>query len=229
MSNILYVNGDSHTAAAEAVNTYAFAADDIKYQHLGNQPHPDNLKVSYGNMLARLLDFELVTDAESACSNDRILRTTREYLKNNRPGLIVIGWTNWERSEFEYEGNYYQFTANTPRIVWPEQVKHEHLKWVLTHNSKQSSDRYHEAIYELHLDIMDMGIPHIFFNCFHPFYKTEPKEWDNCYISPYGHHRTFVQWAQDKEFPTVGAGYHFGPEAHAKWAKVLVDHLLLSK
>ena len=28
---ILYVNGDSHTAAAEAVNPYAFAEDDGQY------------------------------------------------------------------------------------------------------------------------------------------------------------------------------------------------------
>jgi hypothetical protein len=211
------------------VNTYAFAADDVKYQHLGNRPHPDNLKVSYGNVLAKLLEFELVNDAESACSNDRILRTTREYLKNNRPGLVVIGWTNWERCEFEFNNEYYQFTANTPRIVWPDSVKHEHLKWVLGHDSKQSSDRYHEEIYQLHLDLVDLDIPHIFFNCYSPFYKIKPKDWDNCYISPYGSFRTFAHWARDLDLSTVGAGHHFGPDAHKKWAKVLLDHLLLSK
>jgi hypothetical protein len=229
MSTILYVNGDSHSAAAEAVNTHAFAADDPNYQHLGNQPHPANAAVSYGHNLAKLLDIELYLDAESACSNDRIIRTTREYLKTNNPGLIVIGWTNWEREEFLHQGTHYQFTANEPRIVWPQAVKNQHLKWVLEHDSKQASERYHELIYQLHLDIMDLGIPHVFFNCYSPFYKTEPKEWDNCYISPYGSFRTFVHWARDLDLPKVGAGYHFGPEAHKKWAKVLLDHLLLSK
>lgn len=229
MSKILYVNGDSHTAAAEAVNTYAFAADDFKYQHLGSQPHPDNLQVSYSRHLADSLGLELVNQAESACSNDRIIRTTREYLADNKPALIVIGWTNWERSEFCYNNEYYQFTANTPRVVWPDAVKHEHLKWVLEHNSRASSDRYHDAIYDLHMDLLDLSIPHIFFNCYNSFYNAEPKEWDNCYISPYGTFRTFVQWAIDNDFPTVGQGYHFGPEAHSKWAKVLLDYLLLSK
>lgn len=226
---ILYVNGDSHSAAAEAVNTYAFAADDPKYQHLGNQAHPDNAAVSYGQCLAEQLEARLVLDAESACSNDRIIRTTREYLKNNKPNLIVIGWTNWEREEFVHEGQHYQFTANTPRIVWPEAVKHQHLKWVLGHNSKQASDRYHELIYELHLDIMDLGIPHIFFNCYSPFYRTEPKEWDGCYISPYASIGTFVHWARDLNLATVGAGYHFGVEAHKKWANFLLDFLLFKK
>jgi len=40
---ILYVNGDSHTAGAEAVNSHAFADDDPAYKHLGRLPHPDNL------------------------------------------------------------------------------------------------------------------------------------------------------------------------------------------
>lgn len=229
MSKILYVNGDSHSAAAEAVNTYAFAADDIKYQHLGNKPHPDNAAVSYGQYLANVTRSKLVLDAESACSNDRILRTTREYLKNNRPDLIVIGWTNWERSEFEYQGEYYQFTANTPRIVWPQEVKNEHLKWVLSVDSKQQSDRYHDSIYMLHLELLLDNIPHLFFNCYDPFYKTTPHEWDNCYISPYGHHRTFVNWAKALDLPTVGAGYHYGPEAHRKWAETLGFHLRSTK
>ena len=43
---ILYVNGDSHTAGAEAVNPYAFAEDDPNLTHLGRLPHPDNLAVS---------------------------------------------------------------------------------------------------------------------------------------------------------------------------------------
>lgn len=225
---ILYVNGDSHSAAAEAVNTYAFAADDPQYQHLGSAAHPDNAKVSYGQQLANHLGADLVLDAESACSNDRIIRTTRQYLKTQRPNLVVIGWTNWERQEFYYQGQYYQFTANTPRVVWPDAVKHEHLKWVLGHNSRHASERYHDAIYQLHLELLDQGIAHIFFNCFSPFYPTVPKEWDNCYIQPYSNY-TFVDWCRDRHLPTVGAGYHFGVEAHEKWANFLLDHLLLKK
>ena len=45
---ILYVNGDSHTAAAEAVNPHAFAMDDRPLFYLGRAPHPDNVSVSWG-------------------------------------------------------------------------------------------------------------------------------------------------------------------------------------
>jgi hypothetical protein len=61
---ILYVNGDSHTAGAEAVNKHCFAEDDPQYKHLGRVPHPDNLLRSYGNVLAKNLSAELYCDAE---------------------------------------------------------------------------------------------------------------------------------------------------------------------
>ena len=49
---LLLVNGDSHAAAAEAVNSYAFANDDPSMVLKGRAPHPDNLKVSWGYQLS---------------------------------------------------------------------------------------------------------------------------------------------------------------------------------
>ena len=92
---ILYVNGDSHTAGAEAVNPHAFAEDDPNLIHLGRLPHPDNLAVSWGKKLSTLLKMAFYCDAESAASNDRIIRTTKEYI-NNHPqdvtDLFVISY-----------------------------------------------------------------------------------------------------------------------------------------
>ena len=71
---IVYVNGDSHTAGAEAVNGCASADDDPKYKFLQKLPHPDNIRVSFGQLVADQLQAELYCDAESGCSNDRIIR-----------------------------------------------------------------------------------------------------------------------------------------------------------
>ena len=68
---ILYVNGDSHTAGAEAVNPHAFAEDDGKLFYLGRAPHPDNLAVSWGKLLSLSLSSSFHCDAESASSNAR--------------------------------------------------------------------------------------------------------------------------------------------------------------
>ena len=77
---ILYVNGDSHSAAAEAVNSYCFANDDPLYYALGRRPHPDNERVSYGCNIANELNAILHCDAESASSNTRIIRTTKDCI-----------------------------------------------------------------------------------------------------------------------------------------------------
>ena len=53
---ILYVNGDSHAAGAEAVNPHAFAEDDPELYYLGRLPHPENLQVTWGKLLSLALN-----------------------------------------------------------------------------------------------------------------------------------------------------------------------------
>jgi hypothetical protein len=72
----------SHTAAAEAVVQDGFAEDDGR-AGIDRRPHPLNLAASWCTHLARDLGRTLVCDAESASSNDRIIRTTREWIANN--------------------------------------------------------------------------------------------------------------------------------------------------
>ena len=56
---------------------------------------------TFGYKLAQHPGEELVLDAESASSNDRILRTTQEYLREvTISSLVVIGWATWEREEW---------------------------------------------------------------------------------------------------------------------------------
>ena len=57
----LYVNGDSHAAAAEAVNTHAFAEDDNRYFYMGRAPHPENAAVSWATALARMVKAVLLS------------------------------------------------------------------------------------------------------------------------------------------------------------------------
>jgi hypothetical protein len=124
---ILYVNGDSHTAAAECVNPHAFAGDDSALTFGDRRPHPDNLAASWGQQLAKLLENHFKCGAESASSNDRIIRTTREYLtwdRLSRPPrlkpLVIIQWSTWEREEWEHNGTYYQVNGSGIDMVPPE-------------------------------------------------------------------------------------------------------------
>ena len=76
---LLYINGDSHSAGAEIAGPWAFAEDDSRYRGLGRVPHPNNLALSYGQLLADKMNCRLICDAESASSNHRIIFITIPY------------------------------------------------------------------------------------------------------------------------------------------------------
>jgi len=239
---IVYVNGDSNSAGAEAVKPACFAEDDPLYWRLGRQPHPDNLAASYGCELANRLGAILDCDAESASSNDRIMRTTRRYLENNKPDLLIIGWATWEREEWLHDGTYYQVTASGTDAVPPE-LAERYRNWVIGQTTATREDKmlaWHQRIYQLHLDLETAGIRHVFFNCFSDFAniasgqittdnsdnpnRSGLHEWNHSYIGPYDKQLTYYQWLTNQGFQAT-KHYHFLAEAHRAWADYLYEFL----
>ena len=228
---IIYVNGDSHSAGAEAMNPHCFAEDDPMYQHLGRKPHPDNLYVSYGCMVANNWYGILDCDAESASSNDRIIRTTEEYLKSNNPDIIIIGWATWEREEFLIDGEWYQFTGGIQGEPWPKHIMEQYKQWVVTANPADRADLWHNRIYDLHQQFKERKLAHLFFNTYSAFNHSfiTPKDWGDNYIDPYNQQGTFYHWLKAHGYDTVNPNsYHFGPDAHRAWAEYLINHLTKS-
>lgn len=230
---ILYINGDSHSTGSQAVNNHCFAEDDSTYWQLIGQrkPHPDNLAVSFGNQLAIKLDATLICQAEAAGSNDRIIRTTKNFLKTNRPDLIVIGWSTWEREEwFDIDKNiYYQVNCSgTDRV--PKKWQYKYKKFIANIDYKDKTIANHEKIWNFHLFLEDQKIPHLFFNCYNHFFQDGPYkiekyyEWGNSYIGPYEKELTYYFWLVNQNIqPRVSD--HFGPDGHTKWADFLLPHL----
>jgi hypothetical protein len=236
---ILYVNGDSHTAAGEAVNDYCFAEDDPKLWAYGRAPHPDNLAVSWGQKLADRLCATLHCDAESASSNSRILRTTYEYLKHHTPDLIMIGWTTWEREEWWHgpSNRYWQINAGGTGKDWPEDIKSRYKNWIVSLDQKtwvKCHRHWYQEIHKLHVELDTLGIKHLFFNCWHPkdnlFLEKLPSlDWADCYPGATDKNLTYVKWCQDTGFtPTKPGRYHFGADAHAAWAEFLYTKIVES-
>jgi hypothetical protein len=227
---ILYVNGDSNAAAAEAVNPYAFANDDPLYWGLGRRPHPDNERVSWGCNIANELGAILHCDAESASSNARIARTTDHYLKYNpKPDLVIIGWSTWEREEWLHDSIYWQVNAGGVGEDWPEQIKNKYKKWVIDIDYQAAINKAHRSIHNYHLKLMDEGVNHFFFTCFEPFHDVEELDWHGCYLEPYNLEYTFYNWLLANGFKTVKKdSYHFGADAHWAWAKFLSPNITKS-
>ena len=228
---IIYVNGDSHSAGAELIKDYCFANDDQRYVYLGRTPHPEAIPKTFGSHLAHALNAGYFLDAESASSNYRILRTTKQFLeeKYSTTKTIIIGWSTWEREELWHEDRYYQLTASGSDSV-PDELFDTYQSWVMEQtedNLRVKQEYWHTQIDDFHKELQEQGIKHLFFNSMQPFNKkwTGKLNWDNCYIDPYNQSMTFSNWAEENGFLPANGGNHYKEDTHVGWYKVLLKRL----
>ena len=233
---ILYVNGDSHAAAAEAVNPHAFAEDDSSLFYMGRAPHPANLAVSWAKLLADTFKATLHCDAESASSNSRILRTTKQWIDRHENDwhrtLVVISWSTWERQEWLIDGTYYQINASGVDDV-PAGHQQRYKEFVASINWDSVTQKSHDDIWKFHQELNDAGVRHVFFNGNNHFGKISKDrrfDWGSSYISPYDPKMTYNQWLLDHGYDTVSLkSYHFGRDAHAAWSRFVLQYIVQHK
>ncbi len=229
----LFVNGDSHTAAAEAVNPHAFAEDDGRYNYLGRVPHPANLRVSWGKRLSETLKYGFYCAAESASSNHRIRRTTREWIQQNpqstTESLVIIQWSTWERQEWLIDGMYYQVTASGIDDV-PSEHQDRYRRYIADLDWQAVTEYEHHEIWQLHQELADLSVPHVFFNGNNHFDcipEDQRRDWGASYIAPYDPESTYHQWLLAHGFQTVSPdSYHFGTEAHGAWSVFMLQYVI---
>jgi hypothetical protein len=230
---ILYVNGDSHTAAAEAVNNHAFAMDDGDLFYMGRSPHPANIAVSWGRLLADTLRASFHCGAESASSNARIIRTTREWLTTqgyDQDLLIIIQWSTWEREEWFYKDVYYQVNGSGIDQV-PEELQDRYREFVSNIDWQSKTKQAHKDIWEFHNELKDQGIKHIFFNGNNDFRPLKERyDWGNSYIGPYDPTQTFNYLIQDQGIQTVSPkSWHFGKDGHSYFHRFMLQYIINNK
>jgi hypothetical protein len=240
---ILYINGDSHSTGADAVVPYSFANDsDRHYATPHRHAHAQNLAASFGVVAAHQLGWSWINQAESGGCNDRIIRTTEIFLETSKIEdlFILIGWTTWEREEWLHNDIYYQVNASGRDQVPPE-LRDKYKQWVVAQDDFERERKmlaWHERIHQFHMSLRSRGIRHLFFNTYSDFApigrnqittnqgNPGPFDWHNCYIDPYDQDQTYYYWLRNAGFQPVSDGnYHYGKEAHAKWAEYLVTHL----
>jgi hypothetical protein len=231
---ILYVNGDSHTAGAEAVNVHAFAEDDPALFYLGRAPHPENLAVSWGKVLSLALRSGFRCDAESASSNTRIVRTTREWLAgggaNHPDQLVVIQWSTWEREEWLHNGTYYQVGASGTDYV-PQELQEKYRNYVIGTDWSYKTEQAHKDIWQFHNELKDQNIRHIFFNGNNDFsHLTNQKDWGVNYIGPYNPSQTYNAVIRSNGIDTVMPNsWHFGRDGHSSFARFILNYIISNK
>jgi hypothetical protein len=230
---ILYINGDSHTAAAEAVNPYAFAEDDPALTQLGRIPHPANLAVSWGRLLSLTLKAGFHCAAESASSNTRILRTTRDWLRQQRgldDVLLIIQWSTWEREEWLYGKTWYQVGASGTDSV-PAEAAERYRNFIADLDWQQKTQEAHREIWKFHLELKQQNIKHVFFNGNNDFSQiTDHNDWGHNYIGPYDAKQTYDSIIRAQGIDTVAPNsWHFGKDGHSYFHRFMLQYIIANK
>ncbi|CAB4137920.1 hypothetical protein UFOVP328_134 [uncultured Caudovirales phage] len=230
---ILYVNGDSHTAAAEAVNPHAFAEDDGQYFYMGRAPHPDNIAVSWGKLLSTALRAGFHCGAESASSNTRIIRTTREWLDSqgyDQDLLVIIQWSTWEREEWLHNGTYYQVNGSGIDMV-PQELQEKYRHFVAGIDWQAKTTQAHKDIWEFHQELESKNIRHIFFNGNNDFGPLKDRQdWGASYIGPYDPKMTYNNLIQAQGIQTVAPNsWHFGRDGHSYFHRFMLQYIINNK
>jgi hypothetical protein len=232
---ILYVNGDSHTAAAEAVNPWAFAEDDPQWFYLGRAPHPENLAISWSKLLSLSLKTSFHCHAESGSSNTRILRVSRDWLSRQPDSsrsqiFMIIQWSTWEREEWEHHDSYYQVNASGVDRV-PQELQEKYRQYILGIDWAQRTQQAHQDIYDFHYELTEKGVKHIFFNGNNDFSKIVKQfDWGKNYIGPYDPGSTYNSILRREGFDTVDPeSWHFGKDAHSFWHRFMLKYIIENK
>jgi hypothetical protein len=201
---ILYVNGDSHSHGMRL---------------------PPNEKFS--SIVADAIGYEAVNVAQSGASNARIMRTTQEYLDNNVPDLILIGWSTWEREEWFYQDQYYNVNSSGHDPL-PADLQQLYKHWVIEQTADTlhaKSQHWHNEIFKLHSELVQKNIKHVFFNCMYNFFQTDnQQDWSTTFIGPYDNNSSYYWWLTQQGFQ-ADSWYHFGADGHRAWATRLIDYI----
>jgi hypothetical protein len=226
---IIYVNGDSHAAAAEAVNSFSWAQDDGLFWGMGKRPHPDNERASFGCELANHYHAVLWCDAQAGCSNTRIMRTTREWIDRNQSQLkdtfMVIQWSTWEREEWWHNGHDFQVNASGIDHV-PVDLQDQYKQFVTNIDWNQCKEQAHNDIWEFHTELKQSGVRYVMFNGNNHFAGLPEYNWGANYLDPYSEQGTYNSVLRNNGFqPVAPESWHFDANAHCFWSEYLLQYI----
>ena len=209
---------------------------------------------SYALHLCELLGGTCIANpAVGGASNERILRTTNQMLddceRNNEPypDFIVIGFSEYSRYDWFYNGEYRSSGAELdglgPDEVWNEKNR-QRAEWQLHHLSCDKASYgqisfYYNQMYNLHCRLEYLKIPHLFLNAHAGFYDDYGVEhrrnqraedlcefdWDNCFWNVYAtEDASFTSWAGKRGFKDV-TGWHYEHQAHLDFSKLMHQYI----
>ena len=233
---ILYVNGCSHSLGHGTGSKSGMTTDDTEYRHIDEAPHPDNLPHSYGAILARDMDMDLVCQARSGGSIARAIRTTKQFVYQTQGQVFVlIGVPSFEREEWmDNHGHWWPINSGGYEKL-PAVMQPKYRQWVANWDSSSMGyyhiqKQHHATLIKFHEWLNAHAVKHLFFNTAQMFDldgRFKEYNWGASYYQPYGNHNSdaqFCRWCLARGFSADEHG-HFGKDAHLAWAQELKPYI----
>lgn len=218
----IYVNGDSHIAGAYLDNMY--------------QPN-----ISFAGLLAKQNNLEYKNEAKAGGSNDRIIRTSKEYLKDADPSstAVFIMWSTFERTEWFYENEWHQISGQ-PKYEPNKNQKlnklwREYTDAFWHDTNEKTSIFYFSRSIESQYKIKEFGewlknknFKYLFSHAHSSFFYKKSGfeiEWEDStwlFNRPYDHYITFCNKVIELGHkPDIY--WHFNEQAHKDYAEYISD------
>jgi len=242
---ILYTNGDSNTYGEELVPD--------EYKHLLKKPYkgvpgaildpPEKdsekqmledhrINNCWSAVLGKLIAAtKVVNHGFPGASNDRIARTTFEYINENYENiknnpnnyLFILGFTSANRTEFFYD-NVGQYRNYCPTDT------HEHVEYYFTRLCTITNDleRSYKHIVNLQNLLEKLNVRYKFFQAYEPVFSADLN------INDPSHYKKLIDTTHciqgtfhgilGENYP-VGPRFHYFEEGHRAWANYLKEQL----
>ena len=186
---------------------------------------------SMAGIIAKHFGAESTNLSLSGASNERIYNTTLEYLeKNPAPDLVVVGWSEHGREQWYFEGKFHEVNNLGVGADLPEELLRRYQFWKKHIQRNEHWHRvmgmyWHNKIFNLHTMLSEQGIPHYFYNAFHPFRHplAEQLDWRKHFFGPYDQNNCYITWCEQRGYKEITPGWcHYDEQAHKAWAEELI-------
>ena len=155
-----------------------------------------NRNSRYANLLANKLNCELVDGSMCGASNERILRTTLDYLQDPKTDLenliVVIGWSGISRTELYNDG----WDTITPTMMGTDKRAIEYYQWI--QSEQQDNLKFYNQVLLLQLWLEKHNVKYFMFRIDSGQVKMVVKDGSNREVSD-GYDTTYLSQQQIKD------------------------------
>ena len=113
----------------------------------------------------------------------------------------------------------------------PQPLQEKYRQYILGIDWQAKTEEAHNQIWQLHKELKQQKIPHIFFNGNNSFEKIrDRKDWGVSYIDPYDPKGTFSARIEAAGIQTVAPNsYHFGKDGHSFFNRFMLQYIIDNK